>query len=368
MTRLRPQTPPRWTPHHGAPPWWPDGEPWPPRRKRDRKRSFLQRVGCFFGLVVGLLIVSSMLGWVFGGGGQGHSFGLPGLLIVLGVLFLVGRSLRRTAAPIGDVMAAAERVAEGDYTARVHTPAEGDVGRLVSAFNSMTERLQANEEQRRGLFADVAHELRTPLAVIRGNVEGMLDGVYPRDDERLQTLLDETAVLTRLLDDLRTLSLADMGTLALHREPVEVDAFVADVVAAFQPRARAVEVSLCSDIAPLPALDLDPVRIRQTLENLLANALRHTPRGGRVRLDVRPDGDRVRFAVSDTGSGIPPEHLTHVFDRFWKSADSGGSGLGLAIARGLVVAHGGTIGAENLPGGGACVWFTLPAWRSVPVR
>jgi len=267
----------------------------------------------------------------------------------------------RTAAALGDVMDAADRVAEGDYAARVPVPAKGEVAGLARSFNAMASRLEVDAQQRRALFADVAHELRTPLSVVRGNVEGMLDGVYPRDDERLETLLDETAVMTRLLEDLRTLSLAESGVLRLHNEPTEVARLVDDLLTAFEPRAAAAGITLTAAVGAMPPVALDPVRIRQTLENLLANALRHTPRGGKVWLEARLTGKTVCFAVADTGQGIPPEHLPHVFDRFWKSADSGGSGLGLAIARGLVEAHGGEIRAESAPGRGTTVRFDLPA-------
>src|SRR5205823_897865 len=149
------------------------------------------KVGCFFAGIIGLMFAASILGAIFGGGhGPNHegapSWGLFILILIVGGLFLVGRTVRRTAAPIADVMAAADRVAQGDYATRVESRADGEVGRLVESFNAMTTRLQTNEEQRRNLFADVAHELRTPLSVIRGNAEGMLDGVYPRDDARLE--------------------------------------------------------------------------------------------------------------------------------------------------------------------------------------
>jgi signal transduction histidine kinase len=313
------------------------------------------------------MLVASFLGALFSDGPDRYDDGGPSwfffvLILLIGGVFFVGRTVRRTAAPIADVMSAADRVAGGDYAVRVESRANGEVGRLVESFNAMTTRLQTNEEQRRNLFADVAHELRTPLSVIRGNAEGMLDGVYPRDDARLETILDATSVMARLLDDLRTLSLTDTGALRLHKQATDVADLLNDVRYAFAPRAAEAGVAFTLDLAadPFPPLEIDPVRVRQVLENLLDNALRHTPRGGTIRVEVRPEGRAALVRVADTGRGIPPEALPHVFDRFWKSADSGGSGLGLAIARGLVEAHGGQIRADSVPGRGTVVSFTLP--------
>ena len=355
----------QWRPGE-RPHWWPEDEPWPPRRKPGRRpRTFLRKVGCFFGAILALMIAASILGAIFSDGSGRHSGGGPPwgfFLVVIMVISLayVGRTVRSTAAPISEVMSAAERVADGDYAVRVETQAKGDVGRLVGSFNAMTTRLETNETQRRNLFADVAHELRTPLSVIRGNTEGMLDGVYPRDDSHLETVLDATALMARLLDDLRTLSLADTGALRLHRERTDVADLLAEVRYGFVPRADAAGVAFVVEAQPVPSLDIDPVRIRQVLDNLLDNALRHTPRGGTIRVEVRPEGNGVLFRVADTGKGISAEALPHVFDRFWKSADSGGSGLGLAIARGLIEAHGGQIRADSVPGKGTVLSFTLP--------
>jgi two-component system OmpR family sensor kinase/two-component system sensor histidine kinase BaeS len=299
-----------------------------------------------------------------GRGWNGPPFGLL-ILGLLGVAFLAGRAVRRMAAPIGDVMDAADRVAGGDYSTRVQVRGPGEVGRLAHSFNQMTERLQANETQRRALLADVAHELRTPLSVIRGNVEGMLDGVYPPDEAHLGPLLEETAVMARLLDDLQTLSTAEAGVLRLHRERIDPAGLVEDAVATFRARADRAGVSLTYQaLTAVPEVDVDPVRIGEVLANLLTNSIRHTPAGGSVRVVVEPDPAGVAVAVSDTGPGIDPRDLPHVFDRFVKSADSGGAGLGLAIARSLVEAHGGRIAAESAPGQGTTMRFVVPAVES----
>ncbi|HEX6674121.1 MAG TPA: HAMP domain-containing sensor histidine kinase [Actinomycetes bacterium] len=357
------------------PPWWPEGEPYPPRGPGGwdwrMRRRFMRRVGLLFLLFFLLTSVASgfFVRWFVGGGfGYGGRHGgpwFPWPLLGLGVLVVAvaaGRAVRAMAAPIGDVMEAADRVAAGDYAARVEPRGPGEVRRLARSFNQMTERLEANEAQRRRLLADVAHELRTPLSVIRGNVEGMLDGVYPADEAHLGPVLEETAVMARLLDDLQTLSTAEAGVLRLHRERVDPVALAEDAVAAFRARAGSAGVALgCRATADLPELDVDPLRVGEVLANLLSNAVRHTPSGGSVELDLQPAAGGVAFTVSDTGAGIAPEDLPQVFHRFVKSADSGGAGLGLAIAKSLVEAHGGTITAESEPGKGTTMRFVLPA-------
>jgi signal transduction histidine kinase len=200
--------------------------------------------------------------------------------------------------------------------------------------------------------------------VIQGNLEGLLDGVYPRDDAHLEPILEETHVLSRLIDDLRTLAFAESGALKLQKEPTDLGAVVGESMASFQAQADTVGVELHADIGPeLPMLELDPSRIRQVLENLLTNALRYTPRGGtiRVRCYAEDQGNaHIAVSVSDTGAGIPPEALAHIFDRFYKSSDSRGTGLGLAIAKDLVAAHGGEISVQSELGKGTTIRFTLP--------
>ena len=207
---------------------------------------------------------------------------------------------------------------------------------------------------RRQLMADVAHELRTPLAILQGRIEGLLDGVYPRDEHHLAELLEETRHLSRLVEDLGTLSHAEAGALELRKERVDLGDLVRDVAAAL-PRTIAVAVP-----ADLPAIEADPVRIRQVLLNLLANALRHTPEEGSVAVEIQAKPQRILIRVRDSGSGIAPEDLPRIFERFQKGSDSRGSGLGLAIARKLVLAHGGDIGIESAPGKGTEVTVSLP--------
>jgi signal transduction histidine kinase len=297
--------------------------------------------------------------------------GLPipfffGVFVVglLGIV-LMARLLLRVTTPAGELMEAVGRIESGDYSARVHERGPREVRALIRAFNSMAERLQLNETQRRNLLADVTHELRTPLTVIQGNLEGLLDGVYPRDDAHLAAILEDSQVLARLIDDLRTLALAESGALSLHREPTDFGVLASETIASFRPQAEAAGVEVSVVVAEeMPLLDVDPVRVREILANLMANALRYTPTGGQVSVtgQVNPAEQRVIISVSDTGTGISPEILPHIFDRFYKASDSHGTGLGLAIARNLVVAHGGEIWAQSNSGQtrGTTLRFSLP--------
>jgi signal transduction histidine kinase len=288
---------------------------------------------------------------------------LVGAIVPFALAFAVLASLRRrVGSPLARVMEAADRVAAGDYDVRVAEHGMPPVRALARSFNTMTERLQNHDQLRRDLMADVAHELRTPLTVIQGKLEGLLDGVYQPDPGQLQQLLDETHVLSRLVEDLRTLALAESGGLKLQKESIDVSALARDVVRAHSAEAAARGVALDVE-APddLPALDADAVRIREVMGNLLANALRHTPAGGSVVVRVRPAAsDGVSVSVSDTGSGMTPEAVARAFDRFYKGSESRGSGLGLTIARGLVAAHGGEIRASSEPGRGTTITFTVP--------
>jgi two-component system, OmpR family, sensor histidine kinase BaeS len=221
-------------------------------------------------------------------------------------------------------------------------------------FRPVVRAFAEQNRLRRQLMADVAHELRTPLSILQGRIEGLLDGVYPRDDTHLAELLEETRHLARLVEDLGTLAHAEAGALELRKETVDLGDLLRDVAAAL-PRPVGVDVP-----ADLPTLEADPVRIRQVLLNLLANALRHTPEEGVVAVEARARPQQILIRVRDTGSGIAPEDLPRIFERFQKGNDSRGSGLGLPIARKLVLAHGGDIGIESTPGKGTLVTVSLP--------
>ena len=356
------------------PPWWPVDEPWPPIRRRGGWRGF----GCLFGLLllVGFLglvsLASHLVGGILAAGGPAGALlrfaALAVAIMVIVGLVTAGRAIRGSGAVLDELVDVAARVEAGDYSARVDQPVRGPrpVRDLVRAFDTMAARLEADEKQRRSLLADVTHELRTPLAVVQGNVEAIIDGVHPADEAHLSAILDETRVLTRLIEDLRTLALSEAGSLSLHREPTDLAILAADVATAFDAAARGAGIQVEADIDDsLPLLDVDPVRFREVLSNLVGNAIRHTPAGGTIQVSGRLDGESVELVVADNGSGIEPDLLPHVFERFSRSATTGGSGLGLAIARGLVELHGGTIAATSQPSGGTRIFVRLPLDRTV---
>jgi two-component system OmpR family sensor kinase/two-component system sensor histidine kinase BaeS len=343
---------------------------------RTHRRSFLRRV--LGGL---LLLLALVAGWMMvlafvitswhGRGGPFMVFiwiGGLGLMLALPLLALTlaARVFRGYALPLADIMDAAESVASGDLEVRVEEHGSREFQRLAHSFNRMTEELARTDQQRRNLTADVAHELRTPLHIIRGNLEGILDGVYAPTPEHIEATLQETRALARLVDDLRTLSLAESGQLPLVMEPVDVEDLLADVVTSFGALAESAGISLSYTLAAATPLAVqgDAGRLDQVLSNLVSNALRHTPAGGRITLTASAPADHARITVADTGDGIPPEDLPFIFDRFWRGdrarLHSGGSGLGLAIAAQLVKAHGGAIGVTSSPGAGTTFTLDLP--------
>ena len=334
---------------------------------RAMRQRFFWRIGAFFIFLFFFVSAACALAFWIVSGLLDHfdSPRDPRGLIVAFVLIVVGlgvvfRVIGRVAMPVGDVVQAAARVAEGDYATRVRERGPREVRAVARAFNSMAERLQENDEQRRRLLADIAHDLRTPLTVIQGNLEGLLDDVYPRDDAHLQPILDETRVLARLIDDVRTLALAESGALELRKEPTDVATLTRETVASLRAQADAAGVALNVETNCDVALEIDPARIRQVLENLIANALRYTPRDGTIRVACVAENSGVTISIRDTGAGIAPDDLPRIFDRLYKSRDSGGAGLGLAIAKNLVAAHGGEISAQSELGVGTTIRFSLP--------
>jgi len=337
------------------PPWWPEGEPFPYRRWGRRgygPPQFVRWIGCFFLSVVGVAVFTGALaGAVFGRGGNIHPFFVFPIFVVLALIAIaVIGGLRRISRPMNNLIDAARRIESGDYSAQVPEWGSADIRSVARAFNSMSARLKTIDEQRRSFLADVTHELRTPLSVIRGQAEAISDGVYPADAAHLAPILDATQALDRLVEDLRTLVLTDAGNLVLHKEPTDLGVLVRETVESFRPQAEAKGVSLAVEAADdMPTVEVDPGRIRQVIGNLLSNAIRHTPSGGAVRVAV---GAPATITVTDTGEGIPPDVLPHVFERFAKGANSTGSGLGLAIAHDIVRAHGGRLTIDSAPGKG----------------
>ncbi len=330
------------------------------------RRGFMRRAGCAVaGLLFLLLAFVVALTWLlttaFGTGWMSGILLIALFLVVAVMLRGIWHAFRVRVAPLGDLIDASQRIEAGEIGTQVEVRGPSEMRALSRAFNAMSARLAADTEERRRLLADVSHELRTPLTVIQGNVEGMIDGLYPADREHLERVLAETRQLERLVEDLRTLSLADAGALPLHREPVDLAVLAADVIAGFEPQARAEQVSLELEAASnVPSLSLDPRRIRQVLANLVSNALRHTPPGGRVTVSVQTLPNALELGVSDTGAGMDREAVAHAFDRFWRSGDKAGAGLGLAIVRDLVRAHGGDVSLESNPGAGTTVRCRFP--------
>jgi signal transduction histidine kinase len=293
----------------------------------------------------------------------GLGIGAVALITGLGLSRVISR-------PVVKLTEATRAVAAGDLGVRVRGKYLGELGELASAFNQMIEELARADKLRRNMTADVAHELRTPLSVIQGKLEGVLDEVYPATPEHLEPILEETRLLAHLVEDLRLLALAETGQLSLERQAVDVGDLLRDAQVNFGPQADDRGVTLALDLpSELPPVMADRRRIAQVLGNLLTNALRHTPQGGCVTLSAVAVGDAVEVSVADTGTGILSEDLPYIFERFWRSDKArsrvgGGTGLGLAIAKQLVEMHGGTIAVESMPGAGSTFRFTLPRRRA----
>jgi two-component system sensor histidine kinase BaeS len=276
---------------------------------------------------------------------------------------LVARSLTR---PLLHLTAATQAVASGDFGRTVPVASRDELGQLADSFNRMSETLEASRRQRRQMTADIAHELRTPLTIIQGHLDAIEDGVIESGDEVLTIIREETTRLARLIEDLRILTRADAGELTLSRRPTDLVRLARQAVGAHRPQASAKAIGLSLEQEGEPDLvEADPDRISQVLDNLLSNAIRHTPRGGEVVVGVSGSERETRLWVKDTGKGIDPDDLGHVFERFYRTDKSrrredGGSGLGLAIARSIVEAHGWTISAESPPGEGATLVIRIP--------
>jgi signal transduction histidine kinase len=280
--------------------------------------------------------------------------------------------------PLGQIFNAIDSVAEGDLSVRLPLSNSSQFQELTERFNHMLSELERAEQQRHNLTADIAHELRTPLHIIQGNLEGILDGVYPPTPEHINTTLEEAKLLARLVNDLQTLSLAETGQLPLHPTRFLLAELIDDITSSFSSEAASLGIDLQTNITDQnQELTADYDRLNQVLSNLISNALRHTPGGGTVLIHTEstqkesgPAKSVVRIAIRDTGSGIPGEDLPFIFDRFWRGDKSRTerthSGLGLAIAKQLICAHGGTIAAQSVVGTGSSLVIELPEYVQEP--
>jgi two-component system sensor histidine kinase BaeS len=285
------------------------------------------------------------------------------LLVTVGVTVLAGVRLTR---PLHALTGAAQRMRDGDGSARVRVTGRDEIARLAEAFNDMSERRERLEQLRRAMVSDIAHELRTPVTTIRGWLEAAEDGVAPMDRRLVSSLLEEATLLQHVIADLQDLAEADAGALRLHPETVYLADLLGQVAEAYRVQAGRAGVALSVRADTDPQVYADPVRLRQVVGNLVGNAVRHTPAGGSVTISAGAVDGEVTIAVADTGSGISPEHLPRVFDRFWRaeksrSRQTGGSGLGLAIVRKLVEAHHGSVEVRSEPAKGSTFTLHLPA-------
>ena len=293
--------------------------------------------------------------------------GVAGLVAILVAVIVSVFTVRRIVTPLQALIAGSQHIAGGEYHQRVHVASQDEVGALAQAFNQMAEALEQTDRRRLELIGNVAHELRTPLSSIRGTMEGLVDGVLPPDSATFLGVQHEVARLQRLVHDLEELSRAEAGQIPLNRRSVNARALIVPAVERLQPQFEDKGVALSVDVPlSLPAVWADPGRVTQVLLNLLGNALQYTPPGGQVSVRAWCEDQEMLVAVQDTGLGIAPEHLPHIFERFYRvdksrSRAGGGSGIGLTISRHLVEAHSGRMWAASPgTGQGSTFTFSLP--------
>jgi Signal transduction histidine kinase len=326
---------------------------------------------------VGTVLVGSMVDSSFTGASElfleqvVRSLALA-IVVSMALAVLLGLALSvQITRPLAVLEAAARKVASGDLSVLVPVSGRDEVASLAASFNTMTEELRRLDEAKRRIIADSAHELRTPVTLIRGSLEGMIDGVFPMDAVTVRSVYDETIRLSRLIDMLRELELIDSGELRLNRERIEISPSLYKAASLFRPQAEEKGILIEVD-AQGPgglAIEVDVLRFDEVLYNLIVNAIKYSPRGGRIALAARREGGSVLVSVDDSGPGIPDLERGKIFERFYRTdksraQDSGGRGLGLSIAYEIVKAHGGSIRVEESPLGGASFVVTLPAAAS----
>jgi len=299
-------------------------------------------------------------------GAIGRFFIWGGLVAVAIALIITFFLSRRILAPVKSLTLATKRLGQGDFSQRVQSKDKSEVGELAQTFNAMAGDLERVEQLKRNMVADVAHELRTPLSNIRGYLEAIRDGVIKPDADIFRSLDEEAILLSRLVDDLQELSLAEAGELKLVCRASDITELIKQTVAVVQAQAVTKGVSLSIDVTDkLPPANIDPHRISQVVRNLLENAVAHSAKGDAITVTASRKDDYLEVSVTDTGEGIPGEDLPNIFERFYRVDKSraratGGSGLGLTITKRLVEAHGGKIEARSEPGEGSRFTFTLP--------
>jgi two-component system sensor histidine kinase BaeS len=296
-----------------------------------------------------------------------------GAAILLVGLFASYWLARGITVPLRELSAAADSVRAGKLGLKVAINSRDEVGKLASAFNEMSQSLENNVVLRRRFLADIAHELKTPLAVIQGNLEGMIEGVIDKSNEQLNSLYEETVHLNRLIKDLRDLTLAEVGALSLEREPVDINLLIGRAVNMLEPLAEEKQITIAKELEPAPPVSADSGRVNQILYNLLTNALRYSPVNGTIAVSsetvIRDGSPWLRIGVKDAGRGIAAEDLPFIFEHFYRAdksrgKKSGGSGIGLAIVKRLVEIHGGAIEVDSRPGQGACFFVYLPTEKN----
>jgi signal transduction histidine kinase len=290
------------------------------------------------------------------------------IVVVGGVAIGAGIMMSRTlTAPMKELGEAAQAIGRQDLSRRIAVSGTDEVQAMAVRFNEMAQQLEQAESLRSNLLADVAHELRNPLHVLQGNLQAILDGVYSLSNEEIARLADQTRLLTTLVDDLYILAQAEAQQLPLYKEKTDIAQLVKETADAYRPLARANDVTLRVELlGTIPTMEVDADRLRQVLNNLLSNALRHSPKDGEIRIVVEQKPPQLTIRVEDEGFGINPEHLDHVFERFYRtdsarSRDKGGTGLGLAIVKAIVEAHDGQVSAQSLgQGQGSVFTVSLP--------